>query len=212
MWPIACRGTKARILPGAQVLADILDSQRGHLYALVPEGKALEAGFNSSFLPKAGFGYATAAFPHGGDGSGLLKELKAIIERYREQGFPSDLVEAAKRREVADLEFQKNSVEGLAALWSQALAVEGRHSPEDDIEAIKAVTVADVNRVARTYLDNHTATIGVLTPRPAGKAVASRTFHGKESFAPRETKEVPLPEWADRVLQPASLPPPMHNP
>jgi zinc protease len=190
----------------AQVLADVLDSQRGNLYALVPEGKALEAGFESSFLPKAGYGYATAAFPHGGDGNGLLRELKAVIERYREQGFPSDLVEAAKRREVADLEFQKNSVEGLASLWSQALAVEGRHSPEDDIEAIKRVTVADVNRVARTYLDNHTATIGVLTPRPAGKAVASRTFHGKESFAPAEAKEVPLPEWAERELQHVSLP------
>jgi zinc protease len=190
----------------AQVLADVLGSQRGSLYALVPEGKALEAGFNGSFLPKAGYGYAEAAFPHGSDGSGLVKELKAIVDRYREQGFPSDLVEAAKRREVADLEFQKNSVEGLASLWSQALAVEGRHSPEDDIKAIKAVTVADVDRVARTYLDNHTATIGVLTPQPAGKAVASRTFHGKESFAPKETKEVPLPEWANRVLRPASLP------
>lgn len=190
----------------AQVLADVLESERGSLYALVPEGKALEAGFSSSFLPKAGYGYAVAAFPHGGDGSGLLKELKAIIEKYREQGLPSDLVEAAKRREVADLEFQKNSVEGLASLWSQALAVEGRHSPEDDLKAIQAVTVADVNRVARTYLDNPTATIGVLTPKPAGKAVASRTFHGKESFAPKETKEVPLPEWAKKVLRPASLP------
>jgi zinc protease len=190
----------------AQVLGDILDSQRGSLYALVPEGKALEAGFNSSFLPKAGFGYAAAAFPHGGDGSGLVKEVKAIIERYRELGFSSDLVEAAKRREVAEMEFQKNSVEGLAALWSQALAVEGRHSPEDDVKAIQAVTVADVNRVAKAYLDNLTATIGVLTPQPAGKAVASKTSHGKESFAPTETKEVPLPEWANRVLQPASLP------
>lgn len=196
----------------AQVLADILDSQRGSLYALVPEGKALEAGFNSSFLPKAGYGYATAAFPHGRDGSGVLKELKTVIERYRDLGFPSDLVEAAKRREVADLEFQKNSVEGLASLWSQALAVEGRLSPEDDIEAIKAVSVANVNRVARTYLDNGTATIGVLTPRAAGKAVASRTFHGKESFAPAEAKEVPLPEWADRALHPVSLPQPSITP
>jgi zinc protease len=205
-------GYESPDFPAAQVLADILDSQRGSLYALVPEGKALEAGFNSSFLPKAGYGYATAAFPHGGDGSGLLKELKAVIERYREQGLPSDLVDAAKRREVADLEFQKNSVEGLASLWSQALAVEGRHSPEDDIEAIKAVSVPDVNRVARTYLDNDTATIGVLTPRPTGKAVASRTFHGKESFAPAEAKEVPLPEWADRALHTVSLPQPSITP
>jgi zinc protease len=196
----------------AQVLSDILDSPRGDLYALVPQGKALQAGFDSSFLPKAGYGYATATFPHGGDGSDLIKELKTIIEQYREHGFPSDLVEAAKRREVADLEFQKNSVEGLAALWSQALAVEGRHSPEDDVEAIKAVTVTDVNRVARAYLDNRTATDGILTPQPAGKAVASKTFHGKESFAPAVAQEVPLPQWAESVMQPISLPQPGTTP
>ena len=38
----------------------------------------------------------------------------------------------------------------LAALWSQALRGEGAQSPDEDVEAIKRVTVADVNRVAKT--------------------------------------------------------------
>jgi len=42
-----------------------------------------------------------------------------------------DLAEASKRHEIADAEFQKNSVSGLAAAWSQVLAVEGRNSPDD---------------------------------------------------------------------------------
>jgi zinc protease len=196
----------------AQVLADILDSQRGNLYALVPEGKALEAGFSSSFLPKAGLGYAMAAFPREAEGEIMAAELKTRIEDYVQKGFPPDLVEAAKRREVADLEFQKNSVEGLAALWSLALAVEGRHSPNDDIEAIQTVTAADVNRVARTWLDNKTATVGLLIPKPAGGAVASRTFRGKESFAPKDTKPVTLPDWAKRALLPPALPRSTVNP
>jgi zinc protease len=196
----------------AQVLADILDSQRGTLYALVPEGKALEAGFNSSFLPKAGLGYAMAAFPRASEGAMMATKLKARIEDYVQKGFPPELVEAAKRREVADLEFQKNSVEGLAALWSLALAVEGRHSPSDDIEAIQTVTPADVNRVARTWLDNKTATVGLLIPKPAGAAVASRTFRGKESFAPKETKPVTLPDWAKEALIPPTLPRSTVNP
>jgi zinc protease len=196
----------------AQVLADILDSQRGSLYALVPEGKALDAGFNTSFLHKAGLGYAMAAFPREADGENMVRELKKRIEDYVQNGFPSDLVEAAKRREVADLEFQKNSVEGLADLWSQALAIEGRHSPNDDVEAIQRVTPADVSRVARAHLDNKTATVGLLIPKPAGQATASRTFRGKESFAPKDTKPVALPDWAKGALLPPALPKSTVNP
>lgn len=190
----------------AQVLTDALDSQRGNLYALVPEGKALMAGFSGNFLPQSGFGYAVAAFPKGGDGSALVTDLKEVIAGYVEKGVPADLVEAEKRHEVADAEFEKNSVEGLASLWSEALAVEGRNSPNETIEAIKKVTGADVNRVAQAYLQNNTAIVGILTPRPAGMAAASQQFGGKESFAPKEVKSVSLPEWAKKVSEPPSMP------
>ena len=100
-------------------------------------------------LPDAGFGYANAAFPREQDSSALIAEMKRIVADYVAKGFPADLVEATKRREVAEAEFRRNSISGLAAEWSQALAVEGRNSPDDDIEAIKKVTLADVNRVAQ---------------------------------------------------------------
>ena len=189
-----------------QVLGDILDSQRSNLFELVPRGKALMAGFNTTVLPQAGMGYALAAFPQGKNGQGLIKTLKEIIARYVEKGFSEELVEASKRRQVADAEFQKNSVEGLASAWSQALAVEGRFSPDDDIEAIKRVSVEDVHRVARTYLIDDTAVTAVLTPQSQGKVVSSKPFHGRESFAPKETKSVSLPDWAEKVLKPPSLP------
>jgi zinc protease len=187
-----------------QILADVLDSRRGDLYALVPEGKAIFTGFDGSALPKAAFGYALAAFPPGGEGPGLVNTIKNIIAGYVKNGVSSDLVEAAKHHEIAEAQFQKNSVSGQAAAWSQALAVEGRNSPDDDIEAIKKVTVDDVNRVARDYLRNDTAVTAVLVPRPSGKPVASKGFGGKESFAPKETKPVELPPWAKKA---ASLPP-----
>ena len=79
----------------------------------------------------------------------LAARLKAVIAGYRSHGVPQDLVAAAKRREVAAAEFAKNSVSGLASLWSQALAVEGRRSPQEDIDAIETVTKADVDRVSR---------------------------------------------------------------
>jgi zinc protease len=189
-----------------QVLADVLDSERGDLYALVPKGEALEAGFTTNFLPKAGLGYAFAAFPHGEDGGNLVSIIKHVINGYIEKGIPSDLVEASKRHEVADAAFSRNSVQELADEWSQALAVEGRSAPDEDIEAIRKVTVEDVIRVARKYLINETAIAGLLRPRAAGKAQASHTFRGKESFSPKQAKQVTLPEWATKTMAPARVP------
>ncbi len=189
------------------VLADVLDSKRGDLYALVPLGKALFAGFDGSALPKAAIGFATAAFPSDGNGADMAATIKQVIADYVAKGVPPDLVEAAKRHEVADAQFRRTSVTGLAAEWSQALAVEGRNSPDEDIAAIQKVTVADVNRVAREYLVNDTAIVGILTPRPSGKPVAGTGFgRGKESFGPKLTKPVPLPAWAQKVQGVPPLP------
>jgi zinc protease len=190
-----------------QVLSDVLGSQRGNLFGLVPEGKALSADFDDIPLPRAAAGYATAAFPKGDDGRALITMLKGIIGDYVKNGFPPELVEAAKRREIAAGEFRKNSISGLASAWSQAIAVEGRDSPDADIEAIRKVSVADVNRVAREYLVNETAVTAILTPRPSGKPVTAAVPRGKESFAPRRTKSVNLPAWAKKVLaEPSEIP------
>ena len=103
-----------------------------------------------------------------------MAELKKIIAAYLENGVPADLVEAAKRHEIADAEFQKNSISGLADVWSQALAVEGRQSPGTTIEAIRKVTVDDVDRVARQYLDQRHGHHGRADPPPFGKAGADQ--------------------------------------
>ncbi|MGA7105140.1 MAG: insulinase family protein, partial [Candidatus Deferrimicrobiaceae bacterium] len=187
-----------------QVLQDVLDSRRGKLYALVPEGKALSVDFDGSVLPKAATGYAMAAFPGGAGGHALIAEMKRILAGYGENGVPAGLVEAAKNHEIADAEFRKNSVAGLASAWSQALAVEGRNSPDDDIEAIRRVTVDDVNRVARAFLVNETAVVAVLTPKPSGKPVSRKGFGGGESFTPEVAGPIVLPAWAKKVR---SLPP-----
>jgi zinc protease len=189
-----------------QILADVLGSQRGNLYALVPEGKALLLDFETSIFPHAGLGYGMAGFPQRGDGASLVATMKNIIADYVQKGFPSDLVEASKRLEITDAEFQRNSISGLASEWSQALAVQGLQSPAENIEALKKVTVDDVNRVAKKYLVNETATVGILTPAPSGKPVSVKGFRGKESFAPKQAKAVSLPEWAKKATELPSMP------
>ena len=199
-------GFKSSDYAAGQVLADVLASQSGDLYALVPEGKALFAGFDSNALPEAGSGYAIAAFPQGEDGHPLAATIKKIIQEYVTHGLPKKLVEAAKRHEIAQAEFQKNSIDGLASMWSEALALEGRLSPDDDINAIRRVTVEDVNRVARNYLINDTAITAVMTPRPSGNPIESKGFsRTNESFTPKQIKDIELPSWAKDITNPPAF-------
>jgi zinc protease len=187
-------------------LSDVLSSHRGDLYGLVPDGKALFAAFSYDTLPKAGLGYAVAGFPAEAKGDDLLQQLRTILAAETTNGFPEDLVEAAKRREIASAEFQRNSVSGLAMEWSGAVALEGRNSPQDDVEAIRRVTVADVNRVAKECLILDHAVSAILTPQPSGKVVSTKSFGGSESFASGESKGVKLPAWAESAMNRLDVP------
>ncbi len=190
-----------------QILSDVLSNQRGNLYSmLVPTGKALYAGFQYSDLPQSGLGFALSVFPKGADSKYLIKEVQSILDKEIQNGVSEDLVEAEKRHELADAEFQKNSVSGLASAWSEAVAVEGRNSPEDDLNAMEKVTVADVNRVAKKYLDFNHAIFTILTPQSSGKPISQKGFGGSESFAPKNPKEVELPLWASKALGRLSVP------
>lgn len=184
----------------ANVLADVLSSQRGALYELVAQGKALGADFSFSPLPKAGLGYATVAFPDGGNATELQQEVRAILTRIAHDGVPADLIAAAKLQERRQAEFGKNSIQGLATVWSEAVAVEGLSSPEEDLARIDRVSVADVNRVARKYLDLDHAVTALLTPRESGKPVAARGFGGQENIALGEAGATTLPDWAEAAL------------
>lgn len=195
-----------------QVLSDVLSSQRGTLYDLVIQGKALDAEFSVSMLPSAGIAFALAAFPQGGNGDSLIQEMNRIVADDLKNGVPPDLVEAAKRHELTAVELQKNSISGLAMAWSNAVAVEGRQSPEDDIAAIQKVTIEQVNEVARKYLDQSKALIAVLTPQPSGKPLSTKSFGAPESLAGTPSGPVSLPPWASQALTRLDIPKLTTNP
>jgi len=195
-WP----GSDSPDFAAAQVLADVLGSERSSLYRVVTKGTALNVSFTLDNLPHASLAYAQAEFPAGGDGRALLHQVREILADVAKNGVPADLVDAAKRHEVADTEFQKNSISELAMLWSDALALEGRESPNDDIEAIQRVTVQDVKRAARRLL-NEESTSAILTPQPSGRPISSESFRKKpESLAATEKNvAVTFPAWAEKV-------------
>ena len=114
-------------------------------------------------------------------------------------GVPAELVEAAKHNEISDAEFRRNSIADLAAEWSQAVAVEGRASLDDDIDLVRKVTKQDVDRVARTYLHNDRAVVALLTPKQSGNPASETPVPAKESFAPKEATPVEVPPWARKA-------------
>jgi zinc protease len=200
-------GTSSADYPAAQVLADVLSSQRADLYGMVPAGHALAAEFGlAEQYEKASVGYAVAALPAAGDAKAALAEMRKILETYAQQGVPEDLVTAAKRREVADAEFERNSIPGLANVWSNAIAAEGRASPDEDVAAIQRVTVNDVNRVARRYLTAAGSITATLKPVPSGQPVASKGFGGAEQVTAPPTAPVQLPPWAGADLARLDVP------
>ena len=190
----------------ADMLSDVLGSQRGPLFALVPTGQALQAQFSNQPKSDVGSGLALAAFPRGADPQPLLDAMRAAIAGIVRDGVSPDLVEASRRGELAQLAYARDSISGLAETWSRALAFQGLDAPDDIARAYAAVTVDDINRVAHRLLDPSQAVTAILTPQDSGKPIAGSGFGGAESFGSAPDKPVALPDWASAALAELHLP------
>ncbi|HUI60757.1 MAG TPA: pitrilysin family protein [Steroidobacteraceae bacterium] len=201
-------GLNSPDFPALEVLADVLSSRRFDLYGLVPQGKAVDAEFALDPLPEAGLAYSSVTFLAGDDPRATEAAVRAILAKVAREGVPPELVEAAKLQERSAAQFQKNSISELASIWSDAVALYGLHSPQEDLERIERVTVADVDRVARQYLDLDHAVAAVMLPRGSGKPVAAGAgFGGRESISLGEPHATKLPSWAEAALHRVTVPP-----
>jgi zinc protease len=191
----------------SEILSDVLTSQRSDFGGLPFTGKALGTQFVLQTYPKVGIGIAFAAVPPTTQPETIDREMRGLIDAYRKNGVPRDLVEAAKLREISGLEFNANSIQGLADEWSQAVAVQDLRSPDDMIAQYQRVTVADVDRVVRTYLDNANVVAAYAVPKNSG--VTDTTGGGamaKENNTLPPSRHEPLPAWAQTVLDNLSVP------
>ena len=195
----------------SQILASVLSSPRGDLANLVAAGKSYQTGFFLQPYNKASVGVMYTVIPIGTKPETALGDERAILDTYRKNGVPADLVEAAKRRVIANQQQRGNSIDGLAFQWSTALAIEHLNSPDDLNNAYQNVTAADVTRVLRTYVtDDHSVT-GVAVPKP-GAAPSFGQHGGGENVSVPPSKQEPLPPFAQRVLDHLSVPAQTLNP
>jgi zinc protease len=206
-------GLSSPDFPALELLADILSSDRFALHDLVTQGVALNTEFALDPLPKAGLAYAVVTFPPDGDVKAIDAKIRAILSKVVKDGVSPDLLAAAKLQERRQTEFQKNSIAGLASVWSDAVALYGLRSPEEDLARIEKVTLADVNRVARKYLDLDHATSATLMPQGSGApVVSSASFGGAENISLGEAKPTTLPAWAESARTRLVVPPSTTHP
>jgi len=206
-------GTHSPDFPALEVLADVLSSRRFALYGLVAQGKAIETDFSLDPLPQAGLAYATASFTADKDPKMLEQRVRAILAKVASEGVPGDLVAAAKLQEERQAGFERDSIEGLASIWSDAVALYGLRSPDEDLQRIEKVTVADVDRVAHHYLNLDQAISATILPQGSGRpVVASAGFGGQENISLGEAQPTKLPPWARQALNRLTVPPATTHP
>ena len=109
-----------------------------------------------------------------------------------EVGVPPELVDAAKRSEIAGAEFNRTSIDGLAAAWSQAVAAEGRQSPDEGVSAL------------RTGTDEHDASLKVA--RAAYESIRSLVaeLDVARATAESDTQRRPTAETSNQLSEGSS--------
>ncbi|MBV9440638.1 MAG: insulinase family protein, partial [Candidatus Eremiobacteraeota bacterium] len=191
------------------VLQGILGSPRGPLGALVDTGEALSGDWESlPYLPEAQVGVATAALSPGADPMKMTSRLESILRGVAQHGVARELFESTRRRLIAQQEEGRNSIAALAADWSTVIAVDHEPSIAHEQELIGRVTLADVERVAKRYLDPQHAIVGALTPSSEASAATQpgAPQNGPEKPLPPQPPATQLPDWARSLVEHPAVP------
>ncbi|MFN2527974.1 MAG: M16 family metallopeptidase [Candidatus Baltobacteraceae bacterium] len=207
-------GYKSADYAATQILEAVLNNQRANLFGLQAAGKVLAAGVQEiESHPLASALAAYAIVPVTAKAETGLADLNGVLADYRKNGVPEELVAVAKQRAIADAEFRGNSIDGLAFEWSDAVAKEGLNSPDDSLAQTKRVTVADVNRVLRTYMVPEQAITAFAIPKNMGKInTHPPSGPAQESNKITLTHHDPLPSWAIAAFKHISVPNPTIDP
>jgi zinc protease len=203
-------GWNDRDYAASQILEAVLNDQRSDLYGLVASGKSLYTGFQEiQAHPSATAGALLSAVPVTTNPQSAAADLRTVLEAYRKNGLPPDLVLVEKQRAIADDEFDANSIDGLANAWNDAVAVMGQRSPGVLLDAMERVSVADVNRVFREYFDPDKAIVAYAVPKNPAAAAQAAAGPAKENNTLTPETPQPLPPWAQqafaRIAAPAQV-------
>ena len=156
------------------ILADILGggtTSRLYRSLIVEEGIAAGTGayYDDTALNDGRF--ALYGTPRGtADLATVESAIDAEIARIVKDGITEDELERAKNRVRKNLIYLRDSQTAMARRFGAALSTgQTIAEVEDWPKRIEAVTVADVDRVARKYLKPERSVTGYLKPAPAAE-------------------------------------------
>jgi len=158
---------------------------------------ASNAGFNVGSNEEDGTITATATVARGKAIGDVEAALQAELARMRDEPVTAAELAEAKMEIVAGQLRQRETASGRAFILGQAIVSENNpNAPDERLAAVQAVTAADVQRVARTYLDDQARVMLRYqdeSARPAG--------------VPEDSWRNPAPMPVFLTVPPAVLPP-----
>jgi zinc protease len=155
--------------PGLEVLSTVLSGGRAsRLYRdlIYQRQLALEAGGDFSYFtfdPSLFWFWATPM--PGQTPETMEKELLAHMERLAKEPVTEEELTRARNQTEAGFVFQEDSVHRRAALLARFELIGGYALMDRFLDTIRAVTAADVMRVAGKYFPDDKKNIGVLLPK-----------------------------------------------
>lgn len=194
----------------AYVLQQVLEAQRGPLQPLVDSGEALDAEWNAEpYFPEGQLAIATAALEPSGDPVRMAQRLESILREYAEHGVPKELFETTKRQAIASQELSRNSISALASDWATTIALDKEPSIAREQQLIADVTLAQVDRAAKKYLDVNHVFVGALTPSAGASKNGPPAPAARGPERPLDVKSAvtALPAWGSALVDHVAVAP-----
>jgi zinc protease len=141
-------------------------SSRLYRHLVYERQLALEAGGDYSYFsfdPNLFWFYATPL--PGQTPQTMEKELLAEMESLKKDPVGDDELKRAKNQVEAGFVFQDDSVHKRAALLARFELIGGYALKDQYLDKIRAVTAADLQRVARKYFAEDKKNVGILLPK-----------------------------------------------
>lgn len=208
-------GVRSPDFLASYLLQQVLGAERGPLASLVDSGEALDAEWISSpYVPEGQLGMATAALAPSASPYEMTKRLEAVVRDYAAHGIPAELFETTKRHAIVSQELGRNSISSLASDWATTIALDDEPSIAREQELLAAVTLADVNRAAKRYLDPNHAIVGALTPsaNATQSALPAPAQRGPEKPLAVQGAVTTLPAWGKLLIDKVALAAPADSP
>jgi zinc protease len=164
------------------ILAKILsDGDSSRIYrALVYEKQMAVAAFGEAkLIEHPNLFYAVAIVAPGRRPDDVQKELQAQLDRVKTDGVTADELSRAKRQFARDYILGRESVQQKALHLAHAVVIHNDIKTADgEFDLFQNVTVADVQRVAKTYFTPQSRMLLTILPRGAEPAPAATVAGG----------------------------------